>query len=71
MPVPLRIPHTHVMRGNAVVKEQGRIVETYQVGKSTVHIMDTYFAKSEQEVENILDEMHEVVWQIVQEDEGG
>lgn len=67
MPVPVEMPHTLYQRGNVAVEDKGKIVQTYHIGKSTVHIMDTYFAQSQDEIEKVLDDMHEVGWLIAQE----
>ncbi|WP_144940175.1 hypothetical protein [Paenibacillus sp. 32O-W] len=46
--------------------EKGNIVETYQIGKTTVHICDDHVAKTQEEIEKVIDEMHTAGWKIIE-----
>lgn len=46
--------------------EKGNIVETYQIGLTTVHICDDYVAKTPEDIEKVIDDMHAVGWKIIE-----
>lgn len=58
-----KAPHKPITRGNAAM---GNIVETYQFGRTTVHICSDSFVKTPEEVERVLDEMHDAGWIIIE-----
>jgi hypothetical protein len=57
--------HTPVKKG-ALGMERPNIVETYQIGGSTIQIADNYVRTDPAEIERILDDMHRAAWKIVQ-----
>lgn len=72
MAVPQPVPHTHTVRGDALVPNkkplpEGNIVKTYQIGESLVHICDDFVAKTPEAVERVVRNMHLVGWKIVLE----
>lgn len=44
---------------------EGRIVETYHYGNSTVHISDACIVHDPDEIEKIIDNWHEIGWAII------
>lgn len=63
--------HTHIARGNAAMKKnrfkrQGNIVHTIQEGNTTIHICDDSFAKTPEDVDRILEDMHAAGWAIIE-----
>lgn len=72
MPVLNPLPHKHVAGGGSRVKtgretEKPDIVQTYQYGKTTVHIASNSFVKTPEEKERVIREMHMAGWAIIQE----
>lgn len=65
MPVPLEPAHTPIEKG-ARFMERPNIVETYQIGGSTIQIADDFVRTDPDEIERILDDMHRAAWKIVQ-----
>lgn len=53
--------HKHMPRGDDM-----NIVETYQLGKTVVHIADDFVAKTPEEIEKVLDDYHDAGWVIAQ-----
>ncbi|MUG68666.1 hypothetical protein GNP94_22095 [Paenibacillus campinasensis] len=43
------------------------IVETYTIGESTVHICDNYMARTPEEKQKVIQDMHAKAWAIVRD----
>lgn len=71
MAVPQASLHT-LYRGEATVKQSKapvvpNIVETYQIGGSTIHICDNFIRTDPAEIEKVLDDFHAAGWRIIEE----
>lgn len=68
--VPIGSAHIHPAKGAGVMRkkiEKPNIVETYNIGGSTIHIADNFIRKDPDEIERIIDEFHAIGWMIHQE----
>lgn len=67
-------PHTLVTRGDAAMskpkrrqfKREGNIVYTTKIGNTTIRICDDFVARTPEEIEKVLDEMHAAGWAIIE-----
>lgn len=73
MVVPQRAPHidnpgrdAQVPKNNLPLPE-ANIVETYSIGESKVHICDNYMAKTPEEINKVVMDMHEKAWAIIRD----
>lgn len=46
--------------------KEGNIVETYQIGQSIVYICDDHVAKTQDEIEKVINDMHAAGWKIIE-----
>lgn len=46
---------------------EGNIVETYHFGETTVHICDSYSAKTPEHIAKVVRDMHDKGWAIVRQ----
>ncbi|MFB4326033.1 hypothetical protein RB298_27285 [Priestia sp. BR_2] len=73
MAVPQTALHIHnpgrdVQLPNPKVKlPEGNIVETYTIGESTIHICDDYMARTPEEKDKVIKNMHEKAWAIIRD----
>ncbi|WP_274363739.1 hypothetical protein [Paenibacillus thermotolerans] len=43
------------------------IVETYQLGNTTIHIADNFIARDPEEIERRVSELYKIAWRIVRD----
>ncbi|MCL6558543.1 MAG: hypothetical protein K6U74_07020 [Firmicutes bacterium] len=68
-----KVPHTLCARGDAAMpkrkdkfKRDGNVVFTTRIGNTTIRICDDFCARTSEEIERVLDDMHAAGWAIVE-----
>lgn len=65
-------PHKHLPRGDAEMMKkkppvEPNIVQTYQLGNTKVQIADNFVARTPEEIEKVLNNLHNAGWKIIDE----
>ncbi|WP_379136063.1 hypothetical protein [Paenibacillus sp. sgz500958] len=72
MAVPLQVPHTHTVRGDAAMNNnllnkmpEGNVVKTIWIGESKIEFCDNFVARTPEDISRVQSDLYGKAWQIV------
>lgn len=69
--LPVHMPLTKeavaVGKKQSEIKLEGNVVESYQIGQTTIRICDDFVARAPEEIERVLHEFHAAGWAIMRQ----